>query len=97
MRSCWSPQQTLSLQKLHWNSVVSTALAKYMCIDINLFYLIAKLEYFKYMTIPLTLFPQWIVEQYNLNRHAFYGKVHLEQRCAVWGLSQAGILANKQL
>ncbi len=32
--------------KLHWNSVVSTALAKHMCIDIKK-NLIVKLEYFE--------------------------------------------------
>jgi hypothetical protein len=47
------------------------------------------------MTIPLAYFPQWIVDQYNLNLHALNGKVHLELRRAVWGLPQAGILANK--
>jgi hypothetical protein len=81
--------------KLHYNSVVSTALVKYMCINIRNCYLKAMLEYFEYVTIPLVLFPQWIVEQYDLNRHALNGKVHLELRGAVWGLPQAGILANK--
>ena len=71
-------------------------MAKYMCIDIKK-YLMAKLEYCKYMTIPLAYFPVWIVEQYNLNLHELNGKVHLELRRAVWGLPQAGILANKQL
>jgi hypothetical protein len=52
------PTTDLVTAKLNWNSVVSTALAKYMCIDIIFFYLTAKLEYFKYMTTPLTLFPQ---------------------------------------
>ncbi len=74
------PTANLATAKLHWNSVVSTALAKYMCIDIINFYLTAKLEYFKYMIIPLALFADWIIE---LN-----GKVHLELRCAVWGLPQ---------
>jgi hypothetical protein len=56
-----------------------------------------KLEYFKYMTIPLAIIPQWIIEQYNLNLHALNGKVHLELRRAVRGLPQAGILAYKWL
>jgi hypothetical protein len=51
----------------------------------------AKLEYFEYMMIPLALFLQWILEQYNLNRHRLNGKVHLELRGAVWGLPQAVI------
>jgi hypothetical protein len=48
------------------------------------------------MTIPLALFSDWIIEQYDLKQHALNGKVHLKLRRAVWGLPQAGILANKQ-
>jgi hypothetical protein len=91
------PTADLVTAKLHWNSVVSSVMAKYMYIDIFFFYLTAKLEYFKYMRIPLALYPEWIIEQYNLKRHALNGKVHLMLRCAVWGLPQAGILANKKL
>ena len=47
--------------------------------------------------MPLTLFPEWIKEQYNLQMHALTGFVYLEMRRAVWGLPQAGILANKLL
>ncbi len=47
--------------------------------------------------MPLTIFSAWIIEQYQLEKHAVNGYVHLEMRQAVWGLSQAGILANKQL
>ncbi len=82
------PPADLVTAKLHWNSVMSTALAEYMCIDIKKFYLTAKLEYFEYMTTPLALFPDWIIEQYDLKRHALIGKVHLELRCAMWGLPQ---------
>jgi hypothetical protein len=91
------PMANLVTAKLHGNSIVSTALAKYMCIDIFFFYLTAKLEYFDYMMIPLALFPDWIIEQYDLKRHALNGKVHLKLRHAVWGLPQVGILANKHL
>jgi hypothetical protein len=49
------------------------------------------------MKMPLSLLPIWIVEQYDLKTHAKDGWVHLEMRCAVWGLPQAGILANKRL
>ncbi len=49
------------------------------------------------MTIPLALFPDWLIEQYDLKHHTLNGKVHIELRRAVWGLPQAGILANKQL
>jgi hypothetical protein len=49
------------------------------------------------MCMPLELFPIWIQEQYNLKMLAYKGFVHLEMRRAVWGLLQAGILANKLL
>ncbi len=91
------PTAGLETVKLHWNSVVSTAMAKYMCIDLKKNYLREKLEFYEYMTIPLAYFPPWIVGQYNLNLHALNGKVHLNLRCALWGLPQAGILANKRL
>ena len=41
------------------------------------------------------MFPPYIVKHYGLNAQA--GLVHLEIRKAVYGLSQAGILANTQL
>jgi hypothetical protein len=40
-------QQTWIQQKLHWNRVVSTANARYMCLDIKKIYLTAALEYFE--------------------------------------------------
>jgi hypothetical protein len=55
------------------------------------------LEYFEHMRMPLELFPIWILEQYNLRILAYKGFVHLEMQRAVWGLPQAGILANKRL
>jgi hypothetical protein len=87
----------INTAKLHWNSVISMDDAQYMCLDIRNFYLTAALEYLEYMQIPLALYPAWIVEQYNLKMHALNGYVHLEMRRAVWGLPQAGILANKRL
>ncbi len=47
------------------------------------------------MKIPLALFPVWTIEQYNLKHLALDGWVFIEMRSEVWGLPQAGILANK--
>jgi hypothetical protein len=88
---------SLDTAKLHWNSMISTENARYMCLDIKIFYPIAAHEYFEYMKIPLALFPVWTIEQYNLHKLALDGWVYIEMRRAVWGLPQAGILANKQL
>jgi hypothetical protein len=80
-----------------WNSVLSTEGVKYMCLDIKNFYLTAPLDRFKYMKMPLVLFLEWIKKQYDLNKYALNGFVYLEMRWAIWGLLQAGILANKLL
>jgi hypothetical protein len=83
--------------KLIWNRVLSTAGAKYMCLDIKNFYLTAPLDRFEYTKMPIALFPEWIVKQYELMKHRLNGFIYLEMRRAMWGLPQAGILANKLL
>jgi hypothetical protein len=40
--------------------------------------LTAALDYYKYMKIPLALFPEWIKKQYNLGKHARNGFIFLE-------------------
>ena len=74
--------------------MVSTDDARYMCLDIKNFYLTAALEYYEYMQIPLSYFLAWTIEQYNLLEHAYNGYMYIKTRRAVWGLPQAGILAN---
>jgi hypothetical protein len=87
----------ITTSKLNWNSVLITQKAKYMCLDLKFFYLLAPLNRYKYMRIPLELFPPWIVEQYDLLTKVHQGHIYLEMWRAVWGLPQAGILANKLL
>ena len=45
--------------------------------------------------MPLSIFPQHIKDQYDLDNMAYQGYVWLETRKAIYGLPQAGILANK--
>ena len=59
----------LTTSKLLWNSILSTKGARYMCLDLKNFYLTAALDYYKYMKIPLALFPEWTKKQYNLDTH----------------------------
>jgi hypothetical protein len=91
----WTADPTTS--KLMWNSVLSTNGAKYLCLDKKNFYLTAPLDCFEYMKMPITLFPNWIVKQYNLLEHVKNRYIYLEMRGAIWGLPQVGILANKLL
>ena len=85
----------LTTSKLLWNSVLSTEEARFMGIDIKSFYLETPLDRYEYMRMPLDIFPPHIVEQYNLEERAKNGQVYLEIRQAIYGLPQAGILANK--
>jgi hypothetical protein len=63
-----------------WNSDLSTEGAKYMCLDTKNFYLTAPFNRFEYMKMPLSLFPSWTKEQYNLDRLAKNGLYTL--KCA---------------
>ncbi len=83
--------------KLHWTSVLSTQQAKYMCIDLKNFYLSAPLDQYEYMRIPISMFPAWRVAQYDLPHKVVKGHIYLKMQWVVWGLPQAGILANKFL
>jgi hypothetical protein len=87
----------ITTSKLHWNSVLSTPNAKYMCLDIKKIYLLAPIDQYEYMRIPFARFPPWIADQYDLANKIHNGHINLEMQCAVWGLPQAGILANKLL
>jgi len=80
-----------------WNRILSKKDVWYMCLDIKNFYLSAPLEEYKYMKMPLALFPEWIRTQYNLDKLVLNRFVYLKMRRAVWELPQVGILANKWL
>jgi hypothetical protein len=49
------------------------------------------------MTILLSRFPKEIVQKYNLHAFAVDGWVYIEIRKGMYGLKQAGLLANKLL
>jgi hypothetical protein len=87
----------LTTTKLPWNSVISTPGSRYMCLDIKNFYLGTPMARFKYMKIPIEVFPPATIKQYNLHQHAHNGFIYLEVRKAIYGLPQAGILANQLL
>ena len=85
------------MSNILWNSVLSTDDAKYATLDIANFYLGTPLDRYEYMKMPLDIFPQHIKEQYDLDNMAYQGYAWLEIKKAIYGLPQAGMLANKQL
>jgi hypothetical protein len=79
------------------NSVVSTPDAIFMTMDISDFYLNAPMERYEYMRIPLAAIPSCIMEEYKLAPLIHNGFIVVELRKGIYGLPQAGILANIQL
>lgn len=68
-----------------------------MGLDIKSFYLTATLDRYEYMKMPIDVFPEHSIQQYNLRKHVKNGFVYLEIRKCVYGLPMAGALANKLL
>jgi hypothetical protein len=79
------------------NSVISTLGAKFLVIDIKNFYLNTPLGRFEYMVINLSSLPQETIEKYDLIELSQDGKVYIEIQKGMYGLPQAGILANELL
>lgn len=95
--SVTSKTADLITTKLLWNSVLSTPNAKYMTMDIKNYYLNTPLDRYEYIRFPLALIPEEIIDAYNLRDIARNGVVHAEIRKGMYGLPQAGMLANKLL
>jgi hypothetical protein len=85
----------LTTAKILINSVISILGAKFLVIDIQNFYLNAPLGRFEYMVINLSSLPQEKIDKYDLKELAQDGKVYIKIQKGMYGLPQAGILANK--
>jgi hypothetical protein len=92
-----TPTADLTTVKTLLNSVLSTPSARFMTIDIKDFYLNTPMERFEYMRIPTKFIPPAISEQYNLASLVHHDHVMVEIRKGMYGLPQAGILANQRL
>jgi hypothetical protein len=92
-----TPTADTTTAKMVINSTISTPNAKFMCADIKDFYLGTPMERFEYMQLPLALIPQEIVDEYDLTPLVHKGHVYLKIGQGMYGLPQAGILANQLL
>jgi hypothetical protein len=68
-----------------------------MMMDIKNYYLGTPLSRFEYMKILIARFPEEIIQKYNLNALAVDGWAYIEIREGMYGLKQAGLLANQLL
>ena len=95
---CGTPTADMLTVKLLLNSVISTKNARFMTIDIKDFYLNTPMTRYEYMRLKLSKLPPDFIEEYKLNNKATKdGYVYLEIRGGMYGLPQAGILAQELL
>jgi hypothetical protein len=83
--------------KILINSTLTTQEAKMMMMDIKTYYLGTPLPTYDYMRLPISILPLYIIEKYELTRLALNGWVYLKIRKVMYGLKQAGLLANELL
>ena len=87
----------LATVKIHLNSVISTPNARHMTGDLKDFYLGTPMDNFEYMRIPIAMIPPAIMEFYKLWYLVHNGYVCVQIRKGMYGLPQAGKLANDRL
>jgi hypothetical protein len=93
-----TPTAEMLVAKLLFNSVVSTPGAKFMTMDISNFYLMTPLLRPEYLRIKLTDLPDEIINEYRLRKLVnAKGFVFVEVTKGMYGLPQAGLLANELL
>jgi hypothetical protein len=84
----------LTTSECLWNSVISTTGAKHMCLDVKNFYVGTPMEHFEYLRIPIKCIPLEIINHYALLPLVSDGHIYIEVQNGMYGLPQAGILAN---
>ena len=84
--------------KLHLNSVISTKGARYCTIDLKDFYLMTPMTRPEYMRMKLKDLPTEFVKLYRLtDKVDTNGFIHIKIQKGMYGLPQAGILAQELL
>jgi hypothetical protein len=95
---CGTPTADLLTVKLMFNSIIPPPNAKFMTINIKDYYLMTPMGRYEYFRMKLELFPPDIIDKYGLHDKVDAdGKVFCEVRRGMYGLPQAGILAQDLL
>ena len=83
--------------KLLFNSVVSSVGAKFMTVDVKIFYLNTPMDEPEYMKIPVRHITDEIKAEYKVREFEHAGYVYVQINNSMYGLAQAGQLANELL
>ncbi len=68
-----------------------------MTADVKKIYLCTPMDRHKFMRMPIDLIPQGFIDEYDLRPKVKNGYVYLQIVKGMYGLPQAGMLANKLL
>jgi hypothetical protein len=97
-RDFGTPTVDMLTVNLHLNSVISTKGVRYCTIDLKDFYLMTPMTRSEYMRMKIKNLPEEFVTMYNLaNKATSDGYVYIKIQKGMYGLLQAGILAQKLL
>jgi hypothetical protein len=95
---CGTPTAELLMVKLLLNSIISMLNAKFMTLNLKDFYLMMPMKRYKYFCMKLELFPQDIIDKYNLTSKVDHNRnVHCKVQQGLYGLLQAVIIAQELL
>jgi hypothetical protein len=93
-----TPTADMTLVKTFLNSVISTKGAKCVMLNVKDFYLNTPMKQYEYMWIKITDIPEEIIEHYKLRKIITEdGYIYCEIRKGIYGLLQAGIIAQELL
>jgi len=93
-----TPTADMLVAKILFNSVISTRGARFMTLDISNFYLMTPLKRPEYIQVKIDDIPKEIINEYKLREIANkQGMICIEVTKGMYGLPQAGLLANKLL
>ena len=87
----------LTSSKMLWNSTISTPGASFCTADVKNFCLETPMERYEYMHIHIKLIPKEIIDLYNLRNKVKGDYIYMDIRAGMYGLPQAGCLANNLL
>ena len=87
----------LTTIKLLLNSTISSAGAGFMMADVKNFYLNTSMKDSEYICTPIKLIQNEIREEYKISEFENDGYVYVQINKGMYGLAQAGLLANELL
>jgi hypothetical protein len=91
-----TPTAKMLLAKMLFNSMISTKGVRFMTMDIPNFYLMTPLHWPEFIRIKLSDIPDEIMDKCKLKEKATkIGSIYMRAKHGMYGLPQAGLLANK--